>query len=1088
VRATDAAGNTDATPASYGWTIDLSAPDTSITSQPSSPTNVTSASFSFASTKPGSTFECQLDSGGFAACTSPKLYTGLAAGSHTVDVRATDTVGNTDPTPASVTWTVDTTAPTTMVTSGPPNPTNSSAASFSFTSTEPGSTFECQLDGGGWSACTTPRSYSSLGAGVHTFQVRATDPAGNTDASPPTQTWTIDTTPPNTTVDSGPANPTASTSAPITFSSTEPGSSFECQLDGGGFATCTSPMVYGGLTGGNHTFQVRATDAAGNLDASPATFSWTIDATAPTASVDSGPASPTTATSASFTFSADEPSTFECKIDGGAFVSCSSPKAYAGLGGGVHTFQVRATDAVGNVGSPASYGWTIDLTPPDTSITAQPPDPTGASDAGFSFTSTEPGSTFECQLDGGGYGACTSPRTYSGLSSGTHTFQVRATDAVGNTDPSPAVVVWTIDATPPTATIDFGPADPTGLATADFQFSSSEPGSTFQCQLDGAGYSPCTSPASFTGLAEGLHVFRVKAIDGVGNVGLAATQTWHIDRTPPDAVIDSGPSDPTSATSATFTFSASEASSTFQCQLDGGGYSSCASPRTVSGLTPGSHTLQVKATDPLGNAGSATAFTWKIDTTAPTVGLDDPGAALRGVVNLSATASDAGGIRSVRFERSPAGAGTWTTIDTDTNPPFSASFSTGLVPDGWVDLRAVATDAAGNVSASPVATRRVDNTAPTATLAGSRIYIRKSATLTVTASDSGTGIASVAVQRAPSGTSTWSTLATLTSPPYTLPFDTNGLPDGQYDMRAVVTDAAGNVTTAGLTVVIAASGLGVQLTNPGASISGDVQLEATTNGEGALQVAFDLRRTGTQSWTPLGVDSNAPWILSLDTALLRDGLYDLRATVTDPDGVTAEDVLSAIRVDNTAPSLASSVPAQGARMTNSGTILLKADEALASVTNVRLDGTATAAARIKGATASLGVGPLRRGKHTLTGMLVDSAGHTAPFTLRFVVVAPAVSMRLAAPTRVGARVSVRVTLSATATVTARLITHTGHTRAMRRLIAHAGATKVRFSLTAPLAPGRYRVSVTATTGAATARKSVSFRVTAARHTWVILKG
>ncbi len=1089
VRATDASGNTDATPASYAWTIDLTPPDTSITATPASPTNATSASFSFSSTKPGSTFECQLDGGGFAACTSPMSYTGLTGGSHTVDIRATDAIGNTDSTPASFTWTVDTTAPDTSVTSGPANPTNSTAASFSFTATEPGSTFECQLDGAGWSACTSPRAYSSLGTGTHTFQVRATDSSGNTDASPSTQTWTIDATPPNTTVDAGPSNPTASTSAPITFSSTESGSSFECQLDGGGFGGCTSPAVYASLAGGNHTFQVRATDAAGNLDASPATYSWTIDATAPTAAVDSGPASPTTATGASFAFSADEPgSTFECKVDGGAFAYCSSPKAYSGLGNGAHTFQVRATDAVGNVGSPASFGWTIDLTPPNTSITAQPSDPTGAADANFSFTSTEPGSSFECQLDGGAYSACTSPRAYSGLSSGTHTFQVRATDGVGNTDASPAVLAWTIDATPPTATIDFGPADPTGLTTADFQFSSSESGSTFRCQLDGAAYAPCTSPATYNGLAEGTHIFRVKAIDGVGNVGAAVVQTWHVDRTPPDALFVSTPTDPTSSTSGTFTFDASEAGSTFQCQLDAGGYSSCASPRNLNGLSEGSHTFQVKATDPLGNGGSAISYAWTVDTTAPVVGLDDPGPTLRGVVGLSATATDANGFRSVRFERSPAGANAWTTIDTDASPPYTASFSTGLAPDGWLDLRAVATDASGNVSTSPVATRRVDNTAPTATLAGSNIYIRKDAILRVTATDEGTGVASVAVQRAPTGTWAWTTLATLTSPPYTVPFDTNGLPDGQYDTRAVVTDGAGNVTTASLTVAVAASGLGVQLTNPGSSISGDVALSATTNGAGAVQVAFDVRRTGTQSWTPLGVDTSAPWSVNLDTALLRDGLYDLRARVTDPDGLTAEDVVSAIRADNTAPSLASSVPAQGARMRIKGTILLTADEALASLASVRLDGSATGAARIKGATASLPVGPLKPGKHTLTGMLVDSTAHTAPFTLRFAVAAPVLTVGVARPTRVGAKVSVAVRLSTPATVTARLLSPAGRTRAVRSVAGHRGTTKITLSLAAPLAPGRYRVSITATTGGVTKRKTVPFQVTATGRTWVIIRG
>ena len=73
-------------------------------------------------------------------------------------------------------------------------------------------------------------------------------------------------------------------------------------------------------------------------------------------------------------------------------------------------------------------------TPPlrDTSITANPADPTTSTSASFSFTSTEGSSTFECQLDGGGYSSCTSPKSYAGpLSDGSHTFLVRATDPAG---------------------------------------------------------------------------------------------------------------------------------------------------------------------------------------------------------------------------------------------------------------------------------------------------------------------------------------------------------------------------------------------------------------------------------------------------------------------------------------------------------------------------------------------------------------------------------------------------------------------------------------------------------------------------------
>jgi hypothetical protein len=94
-----------------------------------------------------------------------------------------------------------------------------------------------------------------------------------------------DTDPPETTITSGPASLSASPDATFTFSSDESGSTFECSLDGSVFAACSSPAAYTGLGDGAHTFDVRATDSSANTDATPASASWTIDATAPNVSL-----------------------------------------------------------------------------------------------------------------------------------------------------------------------------------------------------------------------------------------------------------------------------------------------------------------------------------------------------------------------------------------------------------------------------------------------------------------------------------------------------------------------------------------------------------------------------------------------------------------------------------------------------------------------------------------------------------------------------------------------------------------------------------------------------------------------------------
>jgi hypothetical protein len=79
-----------------------------------------------------------------------------------------------------------------------------------------------------------------------------------------------------------------------------------------------------------------------------------------------------------------------------------------------------------------------DITPPNTSLSAEFP----AGDAArFTFSANEAAS-FTCSLDGAAYTPCSSAASYSDLDPGWHTFAVRAVDAAGNVDPSPAETRW----------------------------------------------------------------------------------------------------------------------------------------------------------------------------------------------------------------------------------------------------------------------------------------------------------------------------------------------------------------------------------------------------------------------------------------------------------------------------------------------------------------------------------------------------------------------------------------------------------------------------------------------------------------------
>ena len=85
---------------------------------------------------------------------------------------------------------------------------------------------------------------------------------------------------------------------------------------------------------------------------------------------------------------------------------------------------------------------------PDTKISAGPPDPSASSSPGFIFTSDQVGSTFACAIDRQSFRRCTSPKTYTNLPDGLHTFFVFAiTDK--RKDPTPAAWTWTVDTTPP---------------------------------------------------------------------------------------------------------------------------------------------------------------------------------------------------------------------------------------------------------------------------------------------------------------------------------------------------------------------------------------------------------------------------------------------------------------------------------------------------------------------------------------------------------------------------------------------------------------------------------------------------------------
>jgi extracellular elastinolytic metalloproteinase len=166
-------------------------------------------------------------------------------------------------------------APNTTLVSHPGKLSRARTASFRFSSSLAGSTFQCRLDRSPFTACTGPKTVRSLTHGAHTFYVRA-GKDGALDATAAKWTWRVDLKPPKTTIPTAPPARLAPGTARFRFRSSEFGSTFQCRLDGKRFRACSAHKTYRGLARGRHVLRVRAKDRAGNLDPTPARYVWRV--------------------------------------------------------------------------------------------------------------------------------------------------------------------------------------------------------------------------------------------------------------------------------------------------------------------------------------------------------------------------------------------------------------------------------------------------------------------------------------------------------------------------------------------------------------------------------------------------------------------------------------------------------------------------------------------------------------------------------------------------------------------------------------------------------------------------------------------
>ncbi len=551
--------------------------------------------------------------------------------------------------------------PDTNLTTSTAAVTSSTSAGFALSSPTSGAAFECKLDSGAWSACTSAPTFTGLGNGSHTLAARAVY-AGLSDPTPAGYTWTVDaSTPVDTSTCPAPtgANGYYTTDPTCTVQGTDSVSGIDhvvYQLDGATIVTTASGTPTAGVpvTGdGTHTLRTEVVNGAGT------TSGWTvqtirIDTTAPAAPSVTAPGNGSFIADnrPGLTASAEPGSTVTFTLDGTVIAAATADGSgvaslplTSSLTDGSHTLSLTATDAAGNVSpSSATDTFTVESSAPPAPTVTSPTAGSVSNDAEPTIAvGGHPHETVVIDLDGADYGPVTLDGSGHGslplsgpLAAGQHAVRAEETDQAGNVSAWSASTVWTVKTQ--TAVALSGPTSgPTNDTTPTVDYRG-EPGDVFTITVDGitvstgvigaGGSGSLTLPAA---LRDGAHTIAILATDAAGNhatqsivvtvdtaVAVAPTTVAKAAPVPPAKVGD-GPAAVTSDRDARFTFTEPQRGGPYRyrCSLDEKAWTPCSSSPTFTGLSDGPHMLLVEAVNAAGTVSASTEYAWTVKTTPP---------------------------------------------------------------------------------------------------------------------------------------------------------------------------------------------------------------------------------------------------------------------------------------------------------------------------------------------------------------------------------------------------------------------------------------------------------------------------------------
>jgi hypothetical protein len=923
VTATDPAGNTSSTTVS--WTRDTQPPPTPTITPPTSPAQGRTPAFTVTDPESPVTWSCSVTGPStvtITGCgpTTTLDLTGALDGTYTVSVVAIDPAGNVSAA-GSASYVLDTTAPPAPSVSAPPALTKSLTVNLTISDAQPDAVVTCLLTSPGGrtvfsGACPPSGTFDTtgFGDGTYTLVVTATDSAGNFSTT--TVSWRRDTRPPPVPVVTAPTSPAQGRSPSFVVTDTESPVTWTCTVTGPSVVSVvacgpTTTIDLAGALDGTYTVTVTATDPAGNTSAG-GTATYVLDTAAPPAPSVTAPTSPAQGRTPSFTVTDAEPGVqWSCTVTGpsAVVVTVCGPTTTVDLTGaldGVYRLSVVAIDAAGNVSSAGSATYTLDTTGPPAPVVGVPRTPSNDLAPVFSISDAEAGATLTCVLTSPGgrtvfAGSCPANGAFdtSAFADGVYTLVVTATDFAGNA--TSTTVTWTRDIVAPPAPAVTGPAgSPAQDRSPDFSVSDSEPGVQYRCSVTGpslVAVTVCgaTSQLDLSAALDGTYTLIVVAVDAAGNVSPAGSASYVLDTTAPSTPDMSVSGSPAQGRHPAFAVSGIESGGVLTCTLSVPAGSTVTLTTACSdtfsldltGQPDGVYTVSVTVTDAAGNVSQRRTVSYVLDTTAPVAPSVTPPAS-------------PGNDRTPTFRLVGESGGTLTctvaryfVVVFSGACPGDGTFDLTGYDDGEFEITVVVTDAAGNVGPATSVVIQLDTTppdTPVLTVPASPSPIEQPVWLW-TAEDGTTAICTVTDSN---GNIVQGPVACTS--PFTGGF--HRLPDGNYTLTVVVTDAAGNTSPPVTSVFILDRQAPVPPTVvPPASPDNSRNPAWLISGPRGAVLTCTLFRGHTVIFGPAVCPANGVFSL----LGLADGTYTLRVTATDRAGNISAASVSTYVLDTVVP-------------------------------------------------------------------------------------------------------------------------------------------------------------------------------------------